>query len=217
MAAETGELPAGNFAAWLRETHRGLLEDRDAAVPCGDCTGCCRASQFIAVAPDEVRTLAVIPEELLFPAPGLPEGHRLLGYDEQGACPMLKQGVCSIYEDRPRTCRSYDCRVFAAARIELDEEAKRPIAERASRWKFDHPAPRDRREHAAVETAARFLEQNAERLPPQLAATTQTQRAVLSVEVGLVFVEHEQGDSPGPPSPELVDALLQAQQAFERR
>ena len=35
-----------------------------------------------------------------------------------GHCPMLVDGRCSIYEHRPRTCRTYDCRVFPAAGLE---------------------------------------------------------------------------------------------------
>lgn len=39
----------------------------------------------------------MIPAELLFPAPGLPKGHVLLGYDANGHCPMLAEGGCSIF------------------------------------------------------------------------------------------------------------------------
>ena len=58
-------------------------------MPCGTCTACCTSSQFVHIGPDEVDTLAHIPAELLFPAPRMPKGHVLLGYDERGHCPML--------------------------------------------------------------------------------------------------------------------------------
>ena len=54
------------------------------------------------------------PAALRFPRPGRPKGHVVLGYDEHGRCPMLGDHGCTIYEHRPRTCRTYDCRVFAA-------------------------------------------------------------------------------------------------------
>lgn len=55
----------------------------------------------------------------------------LLGYDASGRCPLLVDDRCSIYEDRPRTCRTYDCRVFVAAGVEPD---KPRIAARVRSW-----------------------------------------------------------------------------------
>src|SRR5688572_23451385 len=103
-------LAAGRFSEWLVEMQHALRGERDAAVPCDGCTACCTSSQFIHIEPDETETLAQIPRELLFPAPGSP-GHVVLGYDDHGRCPMLVDEKCSIYEHRPRTCRTYDCRV----------------------------------------------------------------------------------------------------------
>ena len=71
---------------------RALHGDAVADVPCDGCTACCTASQFVHVDPDEADTLAHIPREVLFPAPGLPPGHVLMGYDEHGACPMFVDG-----------------------------------------------------------------------------------------------------------------------------
>ena len=36
---------------------------------------------------------------------------------------------CSIYEHRPRTCRTYDCRVFPGRRLDDDDDDKAPIAD----------------------------------------------------------------------------------------
>ena len=88
--------------------------EQTAEVPCGSCVACCRSSMFIQIEPDEKRTIARIPRELLFPAPGRPKGHWVMGYDEAWRCPMLVEERCSIYEDPPRTCRMFDCRVMAA-------------------------------------------------------------------------------------------------------
>ncbi len=123
---------AGRFSEWLDE----LQAAHEMSVPCGTCTACCTSSQFVHIAPDETDTLVRVPAALRFPAPGLPEGHVVLGYDERGHCPMLVDGACSIYEHRPRTCRTYDCRVFAATGVGPD--ASQPdIAARVGEWRFD--------------------------------------------------------------------------------
>ena len=114
-----GAPAAGDFSAWLDEMLGALRGERAADVPCAGCTACCTSSQFVHIEPDETDTLAHIPPELLFPAPLAPRGHVVLGYDERGHCPMLVDDQCSIYEHRPRTCRTYDCRVFPAAGIEI--------------------------------------------------------------------------------------------------
>jgi Fe-S-cluster containining protein len=153
------QIPAGDFAAWLTAMRTALRGDADAAVPCGDCTACCTASQFVPVGADETDTLAHIPKELLFPAPGGSRGHFVLPYDERGHCPMLSGGRCSIYEHRPRTCRTYDCRIFTATGLEVDAESetKVEIAERAARWRFSFPTDEDHRRHAAVRAAVRSV------------------------------------------------------------
>jgi len=150
------ELPAGDFAAWLAGMHGALAGEHDVDVPCGDCTACCTSSQFVHVQPDEHDALAHIPGALLFPAPGLPDGHVLLGYDERGHCPMLVDGRCSIYDHRPRTCRTYDCRVFPATGIDVSEE-KPAIGDRARRWRFTFASADDEQVHVALVTRATLL------------------------------------------------------------
>ena len=71
-----------------------------------------------------------------------------MGYDERGHCPMLVDGDCSIYEHRPRTCRTYDCRVFAGHRRRRPDQPA--IAERVRRL-----AVRRRRPEAAAGTRLR--------------------------------------------------------------
>jgi Fe-S-cluster containining protein len=131
----TAPVDAGRFSKWLDDLDAALRGEADAVVPCGACSACCTSSQFVHNAPDETDTLAHVPSALCFPAPGHPKGHVVLGYDEHGRCPMLIDGACSIYEHRPRTCRTYDCRVFAATGI---TPAGQPaIAARVARWRFD--------------------------------------------------------------------------------
>lgn len=175
-------LPAGPFSAWLDDMRAALRGERDADVPCGECTACCTSGQFVHIAPDETDTLAHIPRALLFPAPMAPKGHVLMGYDEHGRCPMLIDGACSIYAHRPRTCRIYDCRVFPAAAV--DPDADKPlIARQARRWVFDHATEADRARHTAVQATAVHLRQHPEDVPGGRRLTTATQLAVAAVEL----------------------------------
>ncbi|MGI8750988.1 MAG: YkgJ family cysteine cluster protein [Acidimicrobiales bacterium] len=107
--------------------------------------------------PDEYDTLSHIPAGLAFPAPRRPAGHVVLGYDEGGHCPMLVDGGCSIYEHRPRTCRTYDCRVFPAAGVAPEGDDKILIARQARRWRFSYGTQAGQDRHHAVRAAATFL------------------------------------------------------------
>ena len=159
---EHEDLAAGRFSTWVEVTVRAHRERRGVDVPCGDCTACCRSSYFIHIGPDEMDTLRRIPKQLLFPAPGRSDGTVVLGYDEHGRCPMLVDGACSIYDDRPLTCRTYDCRVFAAAGVRADDDGKPLIAQRADRWRFDDRDDDGRAQHDAVRAAAAFLREHPE-------------------------------------------------------
>lgn len=189
------------FSDWLRQTER--VQRRPGAgaqVPCGECTACCRASYFVHIAPDETRTLARIPKPLLFPAPGRPPGHMVMGFDSEGRCPMLRDGACSIYDQRPRTCRDYDCRIFAATAIALDGPAQAPIEERARQWRFEYPQERDRTLHAAVRAAATFLRDHRSvfRTPPL--PTHPAQLALLAIKIHRLFVKRVSGKEDAQPT-----------------
>lgn len=145
---------AGPFGAWLSMMAEALDGRVDADVACGSCVACCSSRQFVHIEPDERDALAHIPAELLFPAPRAPRGHVVMGYDEHGRCPMLGPDGCTIYAHRPRTCRTYDCRVFPAAGVFPDEPDKVSIAERARRWVFSHEDDAAREAHRAVLAAA---------------------------------------------------------------
>ena len=148
---------AGAFGAWLDGTRAAIRGERDADVPCDGCTACCTAGQFVHIDPDETDALAHIPSALLFDAPGLLPGHRLMGYDELGRCPMLVDDRCSIYAHRPRACRTYDCRVYAAAGVLPDHQPQ--VAVRVREWRFTFPTARDAGARAAVvERAAQLAD-----------------------------------------------------------
>lgn len=155
MSDEDGDtLAAGEFGGWLESMQRALATGAPVDVPCGTCTACCRSRQFVHVQADETETLARIPERLLFPAPGQPAGTQLVGYDAEGRCPMLGESGCSIYEHRPRACRSYDCRVFAATGVGLTDGDRPMIARQARRWRFDYASEDARQKHDRMLAAA---------------------------------------------------------------
>ena len=214
MTDDEAPLPAGGFSAWLARMQRALGGEAASDVPCGSCTACCTSSQFVHIGPDEVDTLAHIPDQLLFPAPRMPRGHVLLGYDENGHCPMLVDGGCSIYEHRPRTCRTYDCRIFPATGIEPDDgdEEKAAVARRARRWQFDVPRDADQTRLDAVRAAARYVKERRGDLPPDAAVPVNaTQAAVLAVRMHAAFLGRD--DETGEPivvdpEPEAIRVVL---------
>jgi Fe-S-cluster containining protein len=169
---------------------RALRGEGGSDVACDGCTACCTSFQFVHIGPEETDTLAQIPTELTFSAPGWPAGHVVLGYDANGHCPMLVDGACSIYAHRPRTCRTYDCRVFPAAGVEVDER-QAAIGRRARRWEFAFPADADRVRHEAVQAAAVFVQERGEALGDGFGSTTATQRAVLAVRAHEAFLVDE--------------------------
>jgi Fe-S-cluster containining protein len=181
-------LAAGDLSTWLEAFPSTVAGERDADVPCGSCTGCCTSSQFIAIGPDETDTLRHIPAELRFPAPGRPRGHVLLGYDERGHCPMLVDGACTIYEHRPRTCRTYDCRVFPAAGLEPDDAAKAAITERVRRWRFSFEGAGGPTRLEAVRAAASFIRERVGDWPAGTLPSTTTHQAVLATQLHDVFL-----------------------------
>lgn len=207
MTDSDAPLPAGDFDAWLEGMQAALSGEAESDVPCGECTACCTSSQFVHIRPDETDALAHIPAALQFSAPGLPAGHVLMGYDSRGHCPMLIDGACSIYAHRPRTCRTYDCRVFAAARTQDPDPAKADITRRAIRWRFTYEGVDAERRHDAVAAAATFLAGHDSLLPPDLAPANPTQLAVLAVVIHDCFLAGDAGSGEShliEPDPEFV-------------
>ena len=215
---EQQNLDAGRFSSWLHSTRSAQISDSGADVPCGECNACCRSSYFIHIRPEETETLSRIPGELLFPAPGLPKDTVLLGYDEKGRCPMLIDGKCSIYEHRPLTCRSYDCRVFSAAGIAPGEDDKALIAERVRRWKFSYLTESERKQHSAVQAAATFLRERAECFPAGVVPRNSTQVAIFAIKVYKVFLryEYKSGETGCAPDDfKIAKAVMEANERFE--
>ena len=162
--SDESDLPAGDFSAWVtldagcaarRAIQRAVRRMH-------------RLLHVIPVHPHRAgrdRDAVPHPGRADVPRAGLPSGHVVLGYDEHGHCPMLIDGQCSIYDHRPATCRTYDCRIFPAAGLRIDDDDKVLIDRRAQRWRFSYPTPADHTRHAAVRAAAIFLDDHPDLLP----------------------------------------------------
>ena len=172
-------LSAGRVAPWLEQMMGALRGEGETDVPCGACVACCSSRQFVHVEPDERAALARIPEEVRFPAPGLPAGHVVLGYDDQGRCPMLGDRGCTIYEDRPRACRVYDCRMFVATGVEPDRDQP-AIVRQVRRWRFEPETAEDAAVLAALRSVAAVLDDPAA-YPGGRVPSRASQRAAIAV------------------------------------
>jgi Fe-S-cluster containining protein len=148
---------AGPFSDWLRKMRRSLKGNEGMDVPCGDCVGCCVSGYSLQLRPDDHQAAARIPATFVVNAAGFAKGDLTVRALENGLCPMLDAGKCSIYSVRPQTCLDYDCRIFAAAGIDAGGEDKAVINKRVREWRFSYPAHTDELEHAAVRAAATFI------------------------------------------------------------
>jgi uncharacterized protein len=207
--APAESLPAGEFSAWLRAMRGALAGGPGMDVACGDCVGCCTSSYFVKVRAHEHATLPLIAREHLVPAPGAANGDLVMAAHADGRCPMFVAARCSIYPHRPETCRTFDCRIFAAAGLQAGDD-KPVINERVSRWRFEYPTGRDRDEQRAVAAAARYLRQHPVRFPGGRVPSRPSEVAVLAVKTYTVFLDQPATD------PETVDAILAASRAFDR-
>lgn len=199
--------PAGDFSEWLCDAEASLQSGAGtAAVACGTCTACCRSSMFIHINPEETQTIQRIPRALLFAAPGLPKGHLVMGYNDQGHCPMLVDDKCSIYEYRPQTCRSYDCRVFAATGVAVDRDQP-DIAQRVNAWVFDYESEESSKEHRSLKDAAAFLQKSAPLFPPGALPSRPAQLAALALRIYRMFSTNT-NDATKPDAEIAADILI---------
>lgn len=175
-----GDLPAGDFTAWVEATLKGFATGTGIEVPCGDCRACCTSSYFIHVEADEAAARAAVGADAIA-APGRP-GVKVMGFDESGNCPKMKPTGCAIYHDRPRTCRIYDCRIFAAAGLQAGPDKAR-INERIAQWRFDYRTEADRDRHNAVKAAAAFILKHAALFPGRRIPADPGQLALLALKV----------------------------------
>lgn len=210
ISSASNPLAAGAFSSWLHAMRAALAGNAGMDVACGDCRGCCTSSYFIKVRAHETVALERIGPENLRPVPGASNGSMLMGFDEHGHCFMYAGGNCSIYPDRPETCRTYDCRLFSAAGMDAGE-GKHEINARIARWRFEFPSEQDHREHRAVMAAAAFLRQHPVRFPGGRIPSRPSDIAVLAVKTYQVFLD------PPATHPQVAAALIAASQSFDQK
>jgi hypothetical protein len=130
---------------------------------------------------------------------------------------MLIDERCSIYAQRPQTCRTFDCRIFCAAGIAAGEEDKAGINHQLTRWSFAYPDPQDSRQHAAVRNAAAFLQRHTDDFPEGFVPSNNTQLAVLALRVYAEFVAYETTQiNDSTLTSRVITAVIAADAAFEQ-
>lgn len=208
------------FSTWLRATRLALARGTGVEVPCGTCRACCTSSYFIHISPRETRTLARIPKKFLTAAPGLPKGHVLLGYFENGHCPLFVENACSVYAFRSLTCRNYDCRIFAATGLAAGGPEKAEINRKARSWKFAYPTQRDRDQQTALRATVKFLQARDGSFPAGFVPRRPSVLAVFAIKVYGVFLRYleESGEvRRALPERALIKAIMRAYAKFEQR
>lgn len=192
---------------------RAVLRGQAAAdVPCDGCVGCCVSSYPIPLRPDDRAALALAPDRHL-QLPVVTGQLARMTPRADGRCPMLEADRCTIYADRPRTCRDYDCRIYAAAGLEPD--GQRPvIRQRVHEWRFDYAGAGERAQAEAVRRAGQFIRGHAALFPVAARAHSATAAAVLAVQVWELFAEGGPAGRGMPPE-ELAARVMQAARAFD--
>jgi Fe-S-cluster containining protein len=186
LSSETStRIAAGAFGEWLAQARASLRGEGGADVPCGDCVGCCTSWYPVPIRPKDKLALAEIPVRFLTTAHN---GQAMMVALSDGTCPMLSAGKCSIYAQRPQTCRDYDCRVFAAAGIAAGGEDRSAINRRVREWHFTYSTEEDQAAHAAVRSAAAFIQEKRDRFPGRV-PTAPTGIAVLAIKVYAIFLD----------------------------
>lgn len=104
------------FRNWLKSQNSEKVEDsidrigRDVAqkIDCTRCGNCCKALTIVPK-PQDIRRLAegLELDPYQFKIKYLKKDHEGDLVFKQRPCPFLKNNMCSVYEHRPDTCRSY--------------------------------------------------------------------------------------------------------------
>ena len=199
---------AGSFESWLAQTRAALRGDAGVEVPCGDCVGCCVSSYPIPLRAEDSRALAEVPLQFFARTP---TGQAVMIAREDGTCPMFAARRCSIYGDRPQTCRDYDCRVFAAAGLEAGGAEREVINRRVREWQFSYSTHAERVAHDAVRVAAAFIRDKAHCFPERV-PTVPTGIAVLAIKVYTVFLDR---DIDKKSEQEIAALIVQASREFD--
>lgn len=186
-------IDAGPFGAWLVQALRVLRGEAEADVPCGTCTGCCTSSYYIRIRPRDRIAVAGISPAYFVRAAGMPHDEVLMGWRHDGSCPALECGRCTIYAQRPMTCRDYDCRIFVPSGLVAGDERKAVINERVQAWQFTFEGEAERRQFEAIRRAATFIRERRGSFPAEGRGvpTAPTGIAVLAMKAFDVFLRQD--------------------------
>lgn len=188
-----------------------LRNEAEADVPCAGCVGCCVSGYVIALRPWDRVALEKVPDSSLQLRPGI--SARMLPR-EDGTCPMQHCGRCTIYADRPQTCRDYDCRVYAAAGLEPD--GHRPvILERVREWRFEFADEAARERAAAVRRAAQFIRAHVETFPAAFQPRSAAGISVLALKVFRLFSARDAASAGDAGVEEMIARIVDASRAFD--
>lgn len=81
----------------------------DAIVPCGICTACCK-KETVILHPEAGDVVAIYSTAVVKnPLTGMPA--LALQHKPNGDCIYLTDSGCSIWQNRPHVCRTFDCRM----------------------------------------------------------------------------------------------------------
>ncbi len=139
-----------------------------------------------------------------------------MGFRDDGSCPLLCASGCSIYSDRPQTCRDYDCRIYAAAGLLPDGE--RPvISQQGAGLALSQCRPAvEQAAAAAVLRAAEFIRDHATLFPAAMRAGSATAAAVLAVKSYGLFEDAELAPGRNESAQQGVLRVIDAARAFDR-
>lgn len=96
----------GSFSTVMRKYMQGF-KSGNPDVPCNGCNKCCKSFKEISITDSESKNLNHLAKD----------GKLFLKLKENGECSYLVDNKCSIYNNRPKTCKEYDCRIYALANI----------------------------------------------------------------------------------------------------
>jgi len=212
--AQEESVDAGPFGTWLAHALRVLRGEAEADVPCGTCTGCCTSAYYIRIRPRDRAAVAGIPPAYFVRAEGMAPDEALMAWRQDGTCPALESGRCTIYEQRPTTCRDYDCRVFVPAALEAGDERKAVINARVKAWRFTFEDDAQRRAFEAIGRAARFIRDKRRAFPNEGRGvpTAPTGIAVLALKSYESFLDD---GAPADDDASLAAGVIEASRRFD--
>ena len=205
---------AGPFGAWLADALRVLRGEAEADVPCGTCTGCCTSSYYVRIRACDRAAVAGISSSYFVRAEGMPLDESLMGWRDDGTCPALEAGRCTIYVRRPMTCRDYDCRIFVPAELAAGDERKTVINARVRAWRFSFEDEVATRAFAAIRCASRFIREKRDAFPQggRGVPTAPTGIAVLALKAYGVFLRN---DVEAMDDEAIASAIVEASRRFD--